>query len=136
MMNSTSLIRSILGSARGSIQPLVYAVNITAERIFEDRVAEDELKLCDDVCTQVAGILSSETTPKKAKSIVRSVERWANKCWDGMIADDLTMTYIGKSIKKRDDPRKMVIYLATYAYFDKPYYQMVVEQPEMFTGQK
>ena len=33
-----------------------------------------------------------------------------------------------------ENPRKMVIYLATLMYFEKPYFQMIAEQPEMFTG--
>ena len=63
MLNSVSVVRSILGPARGSILPLAYAMDITAKRIFIDRISEDDLKLCDDVCYEVAKQLNSPIAP-------------------------------------------------------------------------
>ena len=111
MLNSVSLVRSILGPTRCSILPLAYAMDITAKRIFIDRIPEDDLKLCDDVCYEVAKRLNKPITPKS-----------------------VTREYLGKPMNYIENPRKMVIYLATLMYFEKPYFQMIAEQPEMFTG--
>lgn len=133
MLNAVSLLRSIFGPTRGSILPLAYAIDITAERIFIDRISEEELKLCEDVCFEVSRRLRSPLSPKSA---LRAVERWANRCWDEIEASGQVEKYLGKQIGHVESPRKMVIYLATYMYFEKPYFQMIVETPEMFTGQK
>lgn len=131
MLNSVSLVRSILGPTRCSILPLAYAMDITAKRIFIDRIPEDDLKLCDDVCYEVAKRLNKPITPK---SVTRSVERCANRCRDELVKSGRTREYLGKPMNYIENPRKMVIYLATLMYFEKPYFQMIAEQPEMFTG--
>ena len=132
MLNSVSVVRSILGPARCSVLPLAYAMDITAKRIFIDRIPEDDLKLCDDVCYEVAKRLNKSITPK---SVTRSVERCANRCRDELVKSGRTREYFGKQMNYIENPRKMVIYLATLMYFEKPYFQMSAEHPEMFTGQ-
>lgn len=131
MLNSLSLVRSILGPTRCSILPLAYAMDITAERIFIDHVSEKHLKLCDDVCYEVAKRLNSFITPK---SVTRSVERCTNRCWNELVKSGRTQEYIGKVMDRIENPRSMVIYLATLMYFEKPYFQMIAEHPEIFAG--
>ena len=131
-MNSISLIRSILGAARGSILPLAYAVNVAAERMFIDHVVEDDLKLCEDVCRAAGKRLPGQPS---AKAVTRQVERTANRCWDKLVKEGKVKEYIGEQISDIDGPRMMVIYLATLAYFDKTYFEMVAECPEVFMGQ-
>lgn len=131
-MNSISLIRSILGPVRGSSLPLAYAVDITAQRMFQEHIAEDDLKLCGDICHAVSKRLQGRPDPK---SVARSVARGANRCWEKLVQDGLAERYIGKAVSGIDSPRMMVIYLATFAQFDKPYFEVVMEHPEVFMGQ-
>lgn len=131
MLNSVSLVRSILGPAKCAILPLAYAMDITAERIFIDHISEEDLKLCDDVCCEVAKRINRSIMPK---SVIRSVERCANRCWNELVESGRTQEYLGKPMERIENPRKMVIYLATLMYFEKPYFQVIDEHPEMFTG--
>ena len=64
-MNSISLIRTILGAARGNILPLAYVVDITAQRIFIQHIAEDDVKLCSDVCVTAAKHLPGSRRAKQ-----------------------------------------------------------------------
>ncbi len=131
-MNSISLIRTILGAARGNILPLAYVVDITAQRIFIQHIAEDDVKICSDVCVTAAKHLPGKP---QGKAVMRQAARLANRCWDKMLKEGWVKEYIGKEISEIDGPRMMIIYLATFAYFDKPYFQMVDECAELFMGQ-
>lgn len=132
MIQSYPLIQTLLQSSKAKGLPLAYAADIAAKRMFVERIPEDELKLCDDICVQAARLLPSRPD---VKAVIRAVERGANTCRNEIIAKGLAMEYIGGRLDKRCKPLKMVVYLATYAYFGKPYYQMVEEHSEMFTGQ-
>ena len=131
-MNSISLIRTILGAARGNILPLAYVVDITAQRIFIQHIAEDDVKLCSDVCVTAAKHLPGKP---QGKAVMRQAARLANRCWDKLLNEGWVKEYIGKETSEIDGPRMMIIYLATLAYFDKPYFQMVDEYAEIFMGQ-
>ena len=71
-MNSISLIRTILGAARGNILPLAYVVDITAQRIFIQHIAEDDVKLCSDVCVTAAKHLPGKP---QGKAVMRQAAR-------------------------------------------------------------
>lgn len=132
MVRSYLLIQTLLQSSKAKGLPLAYAADIAAKRMFVERIPEDELKLCADICVQAARLLPSHPD---VKAVIRAVERGANTCRNEIISKGLAMEYIGGRLDKRCKPCKMVVYLATYTYFGKPYYQMIKEHPEMFTGQ-
>lgn len=131
MLDSVSLVNTIFGKTKGSSLPFAYAIDITAKRIFTDRIPEEELKLYDDVCVAVSKKLEGSHSPQ---SVARSVERWAKRCWEALLESGQTEKYLGKPLNHAERPRMLLIYLATYMYFEKPYFQMILEQPDMFTG--
>lgn len=133
MLDSVSLVNTIFGKTRGSVLPFAYAIDVTAKRIFVDRIPEEELKLCDDVCVEVWKRLAG---PLVLDSVTRSVERWGKRCWEKLSASGQIEKYIGKPINRVESPRVVLIYLATYMYFEKPYFQVILEQPEMFMGRE
>ncbi len=128
--NPEILIRSILGPARGDIRPLAYAVDLTANRLFIQHMVMDDLQLIKDIYYETARIIRQEP-----KSTTRRVERLANRCRDKIVAEDWVLQYTGKPVSDIDSPRTMILYLAVYAYFGRPYYDVLAERPDLFTGQ-
>ena len=130
-MEPTILLRDIVGAARGCILPMAHAVDITAELLFNQHVALDDLKLCE-ICALVAQRLEN---PPKPNSLAKYIERWANRCWYRIRKDKRVVELIGREIADIDGPCMILVYLATYAHFDKPYFIVLHECPRAFTGQ-
>ena len=130
-MNSISLIFDILGAPRGCVLPLAYALDEIAERMFRQHIAMEDIKMCE-VCRSVSERLYYNIKPSSVDSEVR---RWAKRCSNRIMLEGWTEKYFGKQVSNPGDPRDIIIFLATYAYFDKPYYQMIREHKEYFTGQ-
>ena len=130
-MDSVSLVLGIMGTPKGCVLPMAYALDVIGELMFEQHIAMEDCKMCE-VCRQV-----SERLPYKLKpdSVNSEVRRWANSCSDTIKKEGWTVEYFGKQISDHGRPRHIMLCLATLAYFDKPFYQMVQEHGEYFTGQ-
>ena len=130
-MNSISLIYSILGATTHCVLPLAYALDEIAERMFEQHIAMDDIKMCE-ICLCVSERLYYKIKPRSVDSEIR---RMANDCSDKIVKEGWTEEYFGKQLSDPGTPHEIIIALATLAYFDKPFYQMVQEHGEYFTGQ-
>ena len=77
-MNSISLIYSILGATTHCVLPLAYALDEIAERMFEQHIALDDIKMCE-ICLCVSERLYYKIKPRSVDSEIR---RMANECSD------------------------------------------------------
>ena len=57
-------------------------------------------------------------------------ERTANLCLDALHSP-LAKQYIGRTISARPTPRMLIIYLAFYVHFDKPFFEVIQEHPSL-----
>ncbi len=130
-METISLIYSILGAPRGCVLPFAYAVDLTADCLFKQHMSMEKFKL-SDVCRQVAERLPYQLNPRSVES---EVGRWANRCLKKIVKEGWTEEYLGKQLSDLGGPRMIVIYLATFAHFEKPFYEMIIQHPEVFIGQ-
>ena len=130
-MNSISLMFDILGATRHNVLPMAYALDAIAERMFEQHIAMDDIKMCE-ICLCVSERLYYKIKPRSVDSEIR---RMANDCSDKIVKEGWTEEYFGKQLSDPGTPHEIIIALATLAYFDKPFYQMVQEHGEYFTGQ-
>lgn len=126
-----SLVYGLLGPVRGCIAPLVCAVERTAELLFFLHVAMDEIQLGRDIYAVVAA-----RTGKSTCAAARQITRLANLCWDAIESRGETMRYLGKKSCQLHAPGEMLVYLAFLAYFGRPFYPVVREQPLLLFGGK
>ena len=63
-------------------------------------------------------------------AVARQLERMGNLCWDRLGKKERDL-YIGKQLRDIRAPRDMLFYLAFYCHFDKPYYEVLEENPEL-----
>ena len=84
----------------------------------------DDIFVTKDVYRKVAKILS-----RKPAAVERSIERLANHCWDEMAANNIVPKYIGKHLTYIHEPRDVIIYLAFYLEFKRPFFEVVEDMP-------
>lgn len=123
---SEALVRSILGSARPDIRPLACAVDVVRELLFDKGVPMDDILVTKDVYPVVAKRLS-----KEPGAVTRRIERLANLCWDAISTKELTKKYIGRHLSDIHAPRDIIIYLAFYQQFGRPFFDVIAEQPSL-----
>ena len=126
MTESEALIRSILGAVRSDIRPLACAVDVAREILFVKRIPMDEILVTKDIYPAAAKRLS-----KKPGAVTRSIERLANLCWDELADRKLMSRYIGERLSDIHAPRDVIIYLAFYLQFNRPFFEVVAEQPAL-----
>ena len=120
-----SMIYDILGLKKGDLRAFACAV-LEAERLlFEERVPMDDIRVTRDLYPRVA-----EQLGKDPRSAARQLERAGNCCWSCM-DEAQKEKYIGKALKDIRAPRDMIFYLAFYAHFQKGFYQVLEECPEL-----
>ena len=120
MTKSELLLRSILGPV------LAYAVDIAGELLFVRRIPMDDIRVTKDVYPWVAQQINR--TPG---AVSRRVERLANLCWDTLVERNLVLDYIGASIRDIKAPRDLILYLAFYIQFGKPFFEVVAQEPAL-----
>ncbi len=126
MTESEALIRSIVGAVRHDIRPLACAIDVVRKILFVDKIPMDDIFVTKDVYRKVAKILS-----KKPSSVERSNERLANLCWDEIVANGLVPKYIGKHLTHIHEPRDVIIYLAFYLEFKRPFFEVIEDMPAL-----
>lgn len=126
MTESEALIRCILGAVRHDIRPLSVALDVVRDMLFVKQITMDDILVTKDVYHVVAKQLSG-----KPISMARRIERLANLCWDEMAANNLVPKYIGKHLSYSCAPRDIIIYLAFYLEFRRPFFEILEEQPSL-----
>ena len=116
MTKSESLIRSIIGPVKMDVRPLAFSVEVMEKLLFSE---------------------NKHIYPEVAKKFTRTdgaaerqVERAANYCWDNMNPDQ-KKKYIGRLIIDIRRPADMIAYFAFYLHFERPFFQVVEQNPEI-----
>ena len=120
LKKSKIIIYSILGPSRADISPLAYAIAITADRLYIQKIPLNIFTIYNDVYYKTAKLLNQDHP-----STARSVARIANRITKAITTQEETEKYFGEVIYEPIAPRMLIIYLAAYVYFDKPYYQVL-----------
>ena len=79
------------------------------------------------------GVMTIDIPKKKIEetaAATRQIERTANLCLDALHSP-LAKQYIGRTISARPTPRMLIIYLAFYVHFDKPFFEVIQEHPSL-----
>lgn len=91
MANTEIFLRNIFGTTRPNIRPLVLALNITNDLLFEQHISMSDIKATKHIYPDVARLLH-----KKPETVYKSVIRLApagmhlwNKIWFFLIWDAL-----------------------------------------------
>ncbi len=126
MTKSERLLRSILGPVRADVRPLAYAVDIAGELLFERHIPMDDIRVTKDVYPWVA-----EQINRSPGAVTRRVERLANLCWDTLMERNLVAAYIGTPLKDIKAPRDLILYLAFYIEFERPFFDVVNQEPAL-----
>lgn len=130
MIKEKRLIRSILGPGRWNVSALAYAVKEAEVLLFSERIAMDDIQVTKDIYPKVA-----ERVNKPEKNVARQVERHGNLCWEKLSLEEKRL-YIGRDIADIRGPRDMIFYLAFYAYFQKSYYEVIRDHPELLFSEE
>lgn len=99
MANTEIFLRNIFGTTRPNIRPLVLALNITNDLLFEQHISMSDIKATKHIYPDVARLLH-----KKPETVYKSVIRLAHRCWDALVEQDLVLSYLGRSMKQEPDP--------------------------------
>lgn len=124
MTNAEILLRGILGPIRSSIRPLVLAVNITEELLFQQHFSMDDILVTKHVYSRAAEVMG-----KKVDAVSKSVERLAHLCWNAMVEQELVACYLGRELRHFPTPRDFLIYLAVYSYLHIPFFTAIEQYP-------
>lgn len=80
MANTEIFLRNIFGTTRPNIRPLVLALNITNDLLFEQHISMSDIKATKHIYPDVARLLH-----KKPETVYKSVIRLAHRCWDALV---------------------------------------------------
>lgn len=125
MTKSESLIRSIIGPVKMDVRPLAFSVEVMEKLLFSENRAVDEVHVTKHIYPEVA-----KKFTKTDGAAARQVERAANYCWDNMNPDQ-KKKYIGRLIIDIRRPADMIAYFAFYLHFERPFFQVVEQNPEL-----
>lgn len=112
MANTEIFLRNIFGTTRPNIRPLVLALNITNDLLFEQHISMSDIKATKHIYPDVARLLH-----KKPETVYKSVIRLAHR----FVEQDLVLSYLGRSMKQEPDPSVFITYLAVYIQSDIPF---------------
>ena len=91
MANTEIFLRNIFGTTRPNIRPLVLALNITNDLLFEQHISMSDIKATKHIYPDVARLLH-----KKPETVYKSVIRLAHRCWDALVRRDLSRVLSAK----------------------------------------
>ena len=126
MTKTERTIYSLVGPTRYNTLPFSTAIDLAIELLFVRKVAMETIHVTRDIYVPVARELG-----KSASAASRQIVRLCNLCWDTLVADGAVEEYLGKPIRDLRAPNEMIFYLAFLIHFDKPFFQVVQENPEM-----
>lgn len=126
MTKSELLVRSILGAVRADIRPLTYAIDIAEELLFVQHISMNDIRVTKDVYPQAARQVKRSTAATS-----RCIERLANLCWDSLAEKELNLQYIGRTLGDIRAPRDLIIYLAFYLHFGRPFFEVITDRPSL-----
>ena len=115
---------TLFGTTRPNIRPLVLALNITNDLLFEQHISMSDIKATKHIYPDVARLLH-----KKPETVYKSVIRLAHRCWDALVEQDLVLSYLGRSMKQEPDPSVFITYLAVYIQSDIPFFEFIERDP-------
>lgn len=121
MANTEIFLRNIFGTTRPNIRPLVLALNITNDLLFEQHISMSDIKATKHIYPDVAR--------QKPETVYKSVIRLAHRCWDALVEQDLVLSYLGRSMKQEPDPSVFITYLAVYIQSDIPFFEFIERDP-------
>ncbi len=122
MTRTEDFIQSVLGHGGKGYMPFVLAIDLTAQLLFEEGIAMQDILVTKDVYPVVAKCLRMKHT-----SASRQILRIANRCWK-KLSDTQKEAYIGKVLPFLEGPRKLLIYFAVYLYSGKPFFAKAQEK--------
>lgn len=132
MTKTERVIRSIFGITQMNLQPLIVAVDVAIELVFDQKVAVDDIPVTKLLYPEVSKCLHQKTgICRKSDTVARRVERLANFCWDALKQRGLVEEYLGAPIRDIRAPRDMVFYLAFYVHLDMPYFVAIRREPTL-----
>ena len=114
-----ALLRLIVGQNSTNLRALAYAISYTAELLFVQHMCVDELCVTKHVYPIVAKQLGKTPT-----AVAKSVERGANLCWRHM-TNEQKLIYIGRELDSVASGKVLIIYLAYYIHYGKPYFDVM-----------
>lgn len=85
MANTEIFLRNIFGTTRPNIRPLVLALNITNDLLFEQHISMSDIKATKHIYPDVARLLH-----KKPETVYKSVIRLAHRCWDALVFNPIS----------------------------------------------
>lgn len=89
MANTEIFLRNIFGTTRPNIRPLVLALNITNDLLFEQHISMSDIKATKHIYPDVARLLHKKPeTVYKSGRIAAGMHLW-NKIWFFLIWDAL-----------------------------------------------
>ena len=125
MTQTETIIRSILGPVGLDVRPLAQAVDLAIDILFVQKIAIDDIHVTKDIYPVVANQLN-----KKTGAVSRKVERLANLCWDAL-TPERKKEIIGEQRHDIRAPSEMIFYLAFYAHFGKPFFEVISREPSL-----
>ena len=130
LMKSEMLIHSIVGPSRTNTYPFAYSIAVTAIRLYVQKIQLCDFAIYKDVYFQTAKQLK-----QKHASVARNIERAAKLILRILITHGITEKYLGRIPNKSVTPRVLIIYLAAYIYFDRPYHRLFKDSSDELTAQ-
>ena len=115
MLNTEDFLRRILGPVRSDIRPLVLAVDVTAELLYQEQCRESDIHVSRDVYANVAKQLN-----KKERTVAKAVQRLTAQCLNAL-SPEAQEKILGEVLQFRPSPREMLFYLTYYVYRGRPY---------------
>ena len=126
MTKSELLVRSILGAVRADIRPLTHAVDIAEDLLFVQHISMNDIRVTKDIYPQTAAKIN-----RSIAATSRCIERLANLCWDSLAEKELSLRYIGRALGDIRAPRDLIIYLAFYLHFGRPFFKVIADEPAL-----
>ena len=124
MTRAEALIGSIIGPGKAAEAVLAEVTERAAGLIEEDGTIFDEWKTKRNMFQ-----VMSQESGKKPETLRKAAERAAYKVWSVLESrEDEMRRIIGRKPAIRPYPQEIVLYLAYYLKFQKPYFEYTLEQ--------
>lgn len=119
MTKTEDFVRGILERSGKGNAPFVSAIDLTAQLLFEEGRAVEDILVTKDVYPTVAKRLCM-----KHAAASRQILRTANRCWE-KLSDEQKEKYIGRALPILDAPRDLLFYFAVYLYSGKTFFSTI-----------
>lgn len=126
MTKTERTIYALVGPTRYNTLPFSTAIDLAIDLLFVQHRAMDDIRVTNDIYVPVA-----REVKKSVSAASRQIVRLCNLCWDTMLAEGVVEEYIGKPIRDLHAPSEIVFYMAFLIHFDKPFFEVVQDKPEL-----